>query len=355
MEDSGFEEPDGMEDQPARGLIHQFLLAIRILLGLLLLAWAAGHFASDKLVVTELLSLVHPLFWAAMLLLVPVAWLPRWLWIAVVVVILTLLGNGMFREQPNLFRLRMDDPGARASEAIRVSFWNIKSFSRGHQGIVSGFNEDDPDVVCMVEGTYRGIVHDSLKGGLGPSYQWASVRQMAIGSRFQILRSRELPTRTRLRVFEVRVLTPDGPVGILMPDFPRPPRLDTREMMQELRAILATSEPPYVVVGDLNTIRSSWRLHRATAGLKDFYTEAPNERWLATWRDPLHLWQIDHAFASPGVEPVFARFGGHGASYHLRLSIGFVLEESTRDSTDQAFAPGTVRESSASSPRERLP
>jgi endonuclease/exonuclease/phosphatase (EEP) superfamily protein YafD len=340
MDDTGFEESVG-DKREAGGLIRRIVLAMRVLLAVTVLALMAVTLAGDRFVLTEWLGHVHPLFWLPALLLVPLSWM-RWLVSLLTgLFLLMLISVNLYHEQPNLFRISTAKPTVPASDTVRMSFWNVMSFNRGEELVHDGFLSDDPDIVCLVEGTYQGAVHDSLSRAMGRDYKWVSIRQMAVGSRLPILRSREIPTRTRLRMFEVRIVTADGPVGIVLADLPSPPRIDSRPIMQELGAILSTVEPPFILVGDLNTSRGSWRLQRATRGLRDFYTEVGSARWLATFPDHVPLWQIDHAFAGPGVEPRFARFGEGGSSNHLRITVGFTVKDFTAADDDQAFAPAT--------------
>src|SRR5690606_32391775 len=103
-----------------------------------------------------------------------------WLGVSSFGFIFLLLLVMLHREQPNLFRVRNIPTAPPTSDAIRLSFWNVMSFNRGKDGIAEGFIADDADIICLVEGTYHGQVHDSLSRALGSGYKWMSVPQMAV-------------------------------------------------------------------------------------------------------------------------------------------------------------------------------
>lgn len=253
-------------------------------------------------------------------------WRPRPRWLAAMLVSgVVLAAVSLLVEQPNLVRVATgptESPGA----GIRLTMWNVMSFNRGEEEVTATYRGDDADIVCLLEGTYRGRPPDFLVRGLGPGYGWASTRQMAVGSRLPIIESGEVASDTRLRALRVVVDTgAGGRLTVLLVDVPGPPRLDSRELFNELWATLQLVEGPVVVVGDFNTPRGSYHLGRATRGFEDFYRHPSAPRWLATWPSAMPLYQIDHAFAGGGVRPLEARIGSTPHSDHRRLVIRFAM------------------------------
>lgn len=281
------------------------------------LAWG------DRWLATEL-ALLAPLglVVGAGLVAAPLAW-GSWRVRGVAVLVVLALGLPcLWIEQPRLLaptRVLASDEAEAAP--LRVVAWNVMSYNWGGErgaGIVEALRTDDADIVCLSEGTYRRQPPDFLQRGMGKQWQWASTRQLFVGSRHPILASRELSTRTRLRVFEATIDAPGGELRVLLADLPTPPRLDTAEMFTELRAILEMTQRPFVLVGDFNTPRGSWHLARTTSSLVDIHAEAGAHRWMASWPSPLPLWQIDHAFASPEFQPLRSELRGAMLSDHSR-------------------------------------
>jgi len=230
-------------------------------------------------------------------------------------------------EQP---RLAIPLPGKKAGDGgYTLTYWNVMSYNKGQDGIVEGFLEDDPDIACLLEGTYKGRPPGFLERAMEP-FHWTATKQMAIGTGLPIGFTEELQTDTALRVFKTEVQTSPRIVTLLLVDFPGPPRGDTRELFAELKEVIDSTPKPYIVVGDFNTPRGSRQLSNATKGLQDFYSKGtPAFTWLGSWPSVLPIYQIDHAFASDGVIVGTSSFESRGASDHLRLAINFKLKEVT--------------------------
>ncbi len=251
----------------------------------------------------------------------------------------------VFVEQPRLVPLLVPSPATDSERDVTLASWNVMSYNLGNDDVVAGFQEGDPDIVCLLEGTYRSRPPGFLRRAVPPEFQWASTLQMAIGSRFPIVDEKEYATRTRLRVFRATLDVRGEKLSVYLVDMPSPPRGDTEELFAELRTILDGAEHPFVLTGDFNTTRGSWRMAGATRGMRDFYRSSPGNRWLASWdlreyyRVPrtsnlfatfpvaLAFVQIDHSFASPGILPVAADLVGPGGSDHYRQFLVFRLDD----------------------------
>lgn len=291
--------------------------------------FAVRILARDLLIATELLFVVPaPLVLApAVLAGIPASggWKLRG---GLSAVLLAAILATLFVEQPRLVPFLVRDAGAPAGRSVRIVAWNVMNYNRGEKPVIEGYKQDDPDVVCLLEGTYRRGAPGFLRRGLGPSYEWIGTRQMAMGSRLPVLEAEEITCRTRLRIFRAKFDAGGSPLVVLLADVARPPRSDTREMYDELAGIVAREPGPFVLVGDFNTPRGSWHLGRATDGLRDFYTSCTGTRWLASWPAEMPIYQLDQAFCSPDLVPVSADLRGAAGSDHLRQSIAFTLPES---------------------------
>lgn len=316
---------DGQAPSPraasARGAgFRVFASAIAALVAAALVARAMW---GDRWLITELALLV-PLT-AVVIVGVASALLGRGSWRVRgggVLLLLALAFPGYVIEHPRLLApSRLMAAPANQDEPLRVVAWNVMSYNwagkRG-AGIVEALAADDPDIVCLTEGTYRRQAPDFVQRAMGRDWEWAATRQLLVGSRYPIASSRELATRSRLRVFEATIAAPGGDVRVLLADLPTPPRRDTAAMFTELRAILELTPQPFLLVGDFNTPRGSWHMARATEQLTDLHAAAGADRWLASWPSPFPLWQIDHAFASPQWQPIRAELRGSVQSDHRR-------------------------------------
>ena len=226
----------------------------------------------------------------------------------------------IWREQPNLLPRRA---APESPNPIRLVAWNLMSYNLGEEKITQTLAGDDADIICILEGTDQGKPPDFLRKALGKNIHWASTRQMAIGSRIPIRDSGELPTQSRLRVFRATLEVQGRECAVYLIDMPTPPRLDTRDMYNELWAILKLEERPFLLVGDFNTPRGSWHLRRATRDLVDVYPAAGRWGWLASWPSVFPIYQLDHAFCSGEFRPVDAHFGDARASDHCRQIVDF--------------------------------
>ncbi len=301
-----------------RGALIVFFLN---LIGLIL-----RFYPNDKYFLTEWLLWVPLIAWL-IIGVVTAPFLP-WKWgrRSLSLVLLTAIFAGFLylsfrREQPRWIHagtIPMEDH-------YTLVAWNVMSYNRGKSKVLDGFKQHTPDIICLSEGTYRQRPPAFLEHGLETPYEWAATRQLAMGSRFPILESQEIACDTRLRVFQVTMEIEHQPISVLLVDLPSPPRRDTSELFTELWAVVASIDHPCIVVGDFNTPRGSWQLSHATEGLTDFYTSVPGQAWLASWPAAFPLYQIDHAFATPGIEPHTAHFEDKVGSDHLRQVLTFRL------------------------------
>ncbi|MCB2154504.1 endonuclease/exonuclease/phosphatase family protein [bacterium] len=315
-------ETDSPGDRRQVRRIGRLAWAARAVLGLALVSLAARWMFADRWIITEWnFHIPLPL---PMLVALGAAFFARpgkrqALGIAIALPILIVML--LWREQPALFPHRERE----VIRPVRLVAWNLMSYNRGEKKVTETLVGDDADIVCILEGTYRGQPPEFLQKALGDETQWASTRQMAIGTRFPILESEELETRTRLRVFRATIEIEGTPCTVYLIDMPVPPRFDTREMYNELWAILKLERKPLILVGDFNTPRGSWHLRRTTSELTDAYRAAAPFGWLASWPSEFPIYQLDHAFFSPELRPCFSRFGDAHASDHCRQIIEFEL------------------------------
>jgi endonuclease/exonuclease/phosphatase (EEP) superfamily protein YafD len=336
--DAGLTDPSRTEEAPAgsgqsaaapeaepRAGRHAARAALAVGLAACILLWVRWSLR-DRLIVTEWL------FHVPVPLVLAVSTIPLFFYrarpslagLALVSLMIPGLAS-LVSEQPRLFPVsaarNSSDP-----DPVRLTAWNVMSYNGGEDRIAAALSSDQPDIVCLLEGTYRSQAPDSVRHALGPDMQWASVRQMAVGSRFPIGESQLLPTATRLRAFSVLVEVPDGPVRLLLVDFPGPPRTDTGELFQELLSLQQTIEEPMVIIGDFNTPRGSWHLRHALQGLRDAYVSSrQSPRWLGSWPAGIPIYQLDHCFASPEIGIISARTGRSGLSDHRRQIIELTL------------------------------
>lgn len=288
-----------------------------------LLGAALRIYPGDLLRATEWLLLAP--FPAAMLAMLPAApFLPggrRAVGVALGAMLL-LQAASCVREQPRLL-----SAGPLRNEAVegavRLTAWNVMSFNRGREEVLSLYEADDPDILCLLEGTYRGAPPDFLVRRMGRGYNWASTRQMALASRYPLGEYREIRGEEGVRALRAEVRAPDGPFVVILVHLPSPPRANTRALMRELWAILQLEDGPFVLVGDFNSPRGSLAKARMARDLVDFHAAAGPRGWLASWHSHFPMWQIDYAYAGPGIQPLWADLPASKASDHHRVRIGF--------------------------------
>lgn len=238
--------------------------------------------------------------------------------VAAAIVVLSLVAY--WRDQPRLFSFHGSTENA-AHDFVLMEY-NVKSYSYGSKKVIDTILEANPDVLCLVEGTFRGRAPERVVTALGPEYHWAVGRGLSIASRYPIRESRQLVNKRDIKVLRAEMETEKGTLVVFSVDFRTPGTRGDVEAFDELYGILHAEENPAVVAGDFNTPRGSYHLKRATEGWSDCFVEAGMQRYQATWPAlPFPLWQIDHAFRNDGLETVRARIGESLSSDHLPVMV----------------------------------
>lgn len=228
-------------------------------------------------------------------------------------------------DQPRLFSRTADE---NASADFNVLSYNVKSYSFGANKVVPYIAEMRPDVLCLVEGTFRGRAPDNVKKALGSDYNWAVGRTVSIASRFPVVESRQIVDVREVKVLRAVLATPKGRIAVYDVDVQTPGFRDDRKAFDELYAAIADEELPAILAGDFNVPRGSYHLNRATKGWVDSFAESSTDRYLATWRHrPIALWQIDHQFHTPQLEAVSADIGTSLASDHFPLIVKYKMQQ----------------------------
>lgn len=244
--------------------------------------------------------------------------------------ILALSIPSFLREQPNLFGAREKPSAANTS---RLMSYNVMAYAISEEGIVNTVREHDPDVLCVVEGTFGTWAPQPLVKGLGDKYKWALGNRLSVASRLPILEEGQPVKGKEFAVLRVVVETPSGPVAIYTLDMNPPVRRRDGPAFAALEKMLAEESHPAIVVGDYNVPRSSVHLSRAMKGWNDAFRAAGANRYLATWPSPVPLWQIDHAYYAGEIEVTRATIPRSLASDHRPLVLEF------RRSDDKPISP----------------
>lgn len=309
-----------------RRWVHSLsLLLASFLLGLLVLRLIFR----DRFLGTEVL------FWAPFwVLAVPaifvtlglLGWRPK---VSVCSLILLVSAGTILLEQPLLIRSSTLNSKPAPQDSLSLLVWNVMMYNKGKRNVIEGFNSVDADISMFLEGTSKGAVPDFLSAELSTDYTWVSTRQLAVGSKLQVLDSGELPTDTDLRVFRVLLRTYKGEELVLMLiDLPSPPRYHSSDCFRELEEILKAEQgKPLIVTGDFNTPRGSYWLRRVFQDFQDVYTTAPERQggWIASFPNHFPIVQIDHAFASREITLHRAELLAGDASDHYRQYIVFSI------------------------------
>lgn len=230
------------------------------------------------------------------------------------------------QEQPRAFGLGGTRAEPSSAPSARIAFHNVMSFRAGTSRLMEPLLAAEPDVIVVAEGTQSGRLPADIGRVLRGGWAEVSGRRAAVLSRVPLRDGRRIETGRSLVVFRALVAIGGRDVAIYQVDMNTPLRRDTAEAFRDLSEILAAERLPHVVIGDFNTPRQSARLRRAFRGYTDAVAAAPAGTWLATWPEPLPLWQIDHAFLSPGLVPTEAALIRSAHSDHSGFAIGVRVE-----------------------------
>jgi endonuclease/exonuclease/phosphatase family metal-dependent hydrolase len=231
---------------------------------------------------------------------------------------------GLVQEQPRAFGIGGAPKG---ESSARIAFHNVMSFRGGTRPLMEPLLAVEPDVIVLAEATQSGRLPEDLDRVLRRGWREVSGRRAAVLTRLPLADGQRIPTGKNLVVFRALVAIRGIDVAIYQVDLNTPLRRDTVEAYRELAEILAAEDGPHIVIGDFNTPRQSAQLRRTFRGYADaLAAAAPAGTWLATWPEPLPLWQIDHAFLSPGLAPAEATLVRSMRSDHSGFVIGVRVE-----------------------------
>jgi len=233
-------------------------------------------------------------------------------------------GTCLYIDQPMLFSSSM--PSTKRGE-LRVMTYNVMAYMISEKEIEKAIREADPDVLCVVEGTF-GQAPPGLVRLLGKEYRWAVGKRLSIATRLPLGDSGMILDERNVKALAAQVRVNGEDVTVVAVDVRPPVRRDDWAAFDELYAVIQmqlSEGRPFVLSGDLNVPRGSYHLRRATAGLTDAFQAAPAGRHVATWPSWLPLWQIDHAFNSPGVVPARAEVLEVFGSDHLPIVVEYEM------------------------------
>lgn len=238
----------------------------------------------------------------------------------------------LFQEQPRLLSAPPAPVGERPEGTIRLLLWNVQAYHGGMEEIIGKIQEVDPDILCLVEGTFADRAPDQVRRALGRDYSWAVGRRLSIASRIPLSESQQVTTN-RSMVAMRAVVSPEGhdPFALVLADVNPPFRRTENEVFEELWLLRHSEELPLMMAGDFNTPRHSRRLNRAFGGLRETLHEAGRERWIATWPAwALPLWQLDYVFLSDEFQIIDSRLGSDRTSDHLAVILDFLPPQPAR-------------------------
>jgi len=235
---------------------------------------------------------------------------------------LVLAGMGLWVEQPTLFRSPPEQSGA---GDLRVVTWNVMAYTTGEVRIGERILALDPDIVVIVEGTFRERRPERLAKTLGAQYHWAVGDRLSIASRLPIKDSRVLVKMRGARVFVATIETPIGPMDVAAIDMLTPRGRDDGRAYLDLEKALAQLGDNAIAAGDMNTPRGSRYINRVFKGWRDDMLEVGGGRWQASWPSPLPLWYIDQSFSRGEVIPVGAHLPWGLHSDHLPVVVDYVF------------------------------
>lgn len=244
-------------------------------------------------------------------------------WRAAAALLVLMLGAvSALREKPRSLFIYPDSDGATFS----LLAWNVMGYAGGEQAIVDRIAAEEPDVLCLVEGTFGGHAPPKLSKKLGKAYRWAVGDGLSIASRFPIESSRMIAASNGVRAL-LAVINFDGKrAAVVAVDIKPPLRRHDAAAYAELAAALGTIDLPVAFAGDFNTPRGSIWLRRALGGYGDAFQRSDRGEWLATWPARMPLWHIDHILHSPSLHAKRAVVLPRGASDHLPVRAEFTVE-----------------------------
>ncbi|MCC5877179.1 MAG: endonuclease/exonuclease/phosphatase family protein [Candidatus Sumerlaeia bacterium] len=301
------------------GIIGNALLVLSLLLRFLISdrIWPLNYNSYIPSPAYILAALVVPWF-------LPVRW---WLRVAAFVVVLPAGIFTLYQEHP---RLLVGGSGVRAPSAgedIRMLTWNVQAYHGGMDEIIEAIQHVDPDILCLVEGTFGDRSPEQVRRALGRDYQWAVGRRLSIASRIPIRESQQATLSRSMWSFRAVFEPADGvEFALLLVDVNPPFRRSEGDVFQELWMLRETEYLPLVMTGDFNTPRHSRRLAGAIGGMRNAVEEAGEERWWGTWPAwGIPLWQLDYTFFDDNFLIHDARLKKTEVSDHHGVVVEFSL------------------------------
>lgn len=230
----------------------------------------------------------------------------------------------LLREQPRLLAWRAApvDTG----DTLRLMTYNVMAYHGGMDEVAETIRSADPDVLCLVEGTFRGRRPEELARRLGDDYTWVVTERLSIASRLPVRESLAIEPRTGFLLQRAVIDLPSGPVTVYNLDMWTPIHREDPRDFGRLAQELGPEDGPAVLAGDFNVPRGSHQLARALDGWQDATASEAYAGFLGTWPMPLPLLQLDYIFVRGGVRPLRVDIPWSNASDHRPVVIDFVLE-----------------------------
>lgn len=241
-------------------------------------------------------------------------------------ILLVAAGFSIHQEHPLLLKGGNPATTPAGEDSITMLTWNVQAYHGGMDEVIATIREVDPDILCLVEGTFGDRAPDQVRRALGREYQWAVGRRLSIASRIPILESQQATLSRSMWSFRAVVEPIDGePFALILVDVNPPFRRREGEVFRELWTLRSAETLPLVMTGDFNTPRHSARLRHAIGpDLRNAVEEMESERWLATWPTwGLPLWQLDYSFIGQEFDIHRAEFLRTRVSDHHGIIVNF--------------------------------
>jgi len=237
---------------------------------------------------------------------------------------LTLGAVALSIEQPLLLSRHQPLPVTQ-SKPFTVMTYNVMAYARNEEEVIATIREERPDILCLVEGTFAERKPPRVVDALGAEYHWAVGSRLSVAARFPIQKSRMVIDWYDLKLLQVDLEGPEGPLSVYAIDLSPPQRRREEKVFQELWATLKLEAQPAVLAGDFNTPRGSARLKDALEGWQDDFRAAGVNSYLGTWPSrPFPLWQLDHSYSRGGVAAIRAEIRRSNGSDHLPLVVEYL-------------------------------
>ncbi len=230
----------------------------------------------------------------------------------------------LLREQPRLLARRAAP--VHTGDTIRLMTYNVMAYHGGMDEIAETIRSADPDVLCLVEGTFRGRRPEELARRLGNDYTWVVTERLSIASRLPIRESLAIEPRRGFVLQRAMIELKEETVTIYNLDMWTPIHRQDTVDFGRLAQELGPEDDPAVLAGDFNVPRGSHQLARALDGWQDATASDAYAGFLGTWPMPLPLLQLDYIFVRGGVRPIRVDIPWSNASDHRPVVIDFVLE-----------------------------